>query len=922
VPGCRPYALFMLYGRGGEIAVLDALVADAREHKSGSVLVRGAGGVGKTALLRYVKGQAVGLTMLWATGVQPESEIPFATLNQLLRPVSGLTDALPEAQSDALNAALGFADARNLDRLLVASAVLSLLGEAGAASGVLCVVDDLHWADRASVDALMFTARRLSAEGVAMVFADRAQTGREVPPEIAVLEVENLTAGASRELLRACVPLEPSEVVVTQLFEVTDGHPLALCELADALGPDVLTGLAPLPDPLPVTAGIEQAFLEQAQRLPSAVQLVLLVAALDSTGRVGVLDNAAERLGVGPEAVTDAEESGLLDLVSGTIAFRHPLVRSAVVAAASAAQRRLVHSALSGVLTDPADEERRVWHAAECVVGADDAVADRLEQAADRAGLRTAHSAAAKALTRSAELTVDQRVAASRYLRAARECWLAGQAATAERALDAATAATADPLLLAEVVEVKARLELYQGDASEAYRLLVEAAPVMATHRPLTALRMIFRAAEAALWTGNLAGVVRCGALADEVDPGDDRDAQLLRDIDIGLASLFTGGDHAPRESLHSLVTEAAGRRSDPEWLILAAETALALGRFADAGTIAREAVEVARSLGSTSDLPQALHLCALADHALGRYAAAAGFASQSTDLARETGQTSVLAAALAWSAATAAIRGDDAGCQAAARQAEELAAPRGLVLVEVAAAQALAHSDMIQARYGPALRRLTALDSMTTADATPSSQMFALGDRIEAAVRTGEIDRAKDGVARLEQWADATASLVAKAMALRCRALLGDGDPARLFSQSLAVHPEGEAPFERARTQLLFGEWLRRRRKRTEAREHLRAACETFERLGCEPLAARARGELRATGETMASTRSHSLASLTPQELAISRLVGEGASNRDAASVLYISPRTVEYHLHKIFTKLSVGSRTELAHLVASLPG
>ncbi|MET1042488.1 MAG: AAA family ATPase [Microbacteriaceae bacterium] len=912
----------MLCGRGGEIAVLDALVADARERRSGSVLVRGAAGVGKTALLRYAEGQAVGLTVLWATGVQAEAEIPFATLNQLLRPVAGLTGALPEAQADALNAALGFAAARHLDRLLVASAVLSLLGEAGAASGVLCVVDDLHWADRASVDALMFIARRLSAEGIVLLFADRSQSGRELPPEITVLEVENLTPAASRELLRACVPVEPSEVVAARLFELTAGHPLALRELAGALSPDVLTGLAPLPDPLPVTAGIEQAFLEQAQRLPSAAQLVLLVAALDSTGRVAVLHNAAEMLGVGPGAVTDAEESGLLDLGSGTIAFRHPLVRSVVVAAAGATQRRLVHSTLAAVLTDPADEERRVWHAAECVVGADDAIADRLEQAAHRAGLRTAHSAAATALKRSAELTMDQRVAASRYLAAAREGWLAGQAAPANRALDAAAAATADPLLMAEVAEVRAHIELYQGDASAAHRLLVQWAPVVAKHRPLTALRMIFRAAEAALWTGNLAGVGRCGALAEDVDPGDDRDAQLLRDIDIGLASLFTGGDHAPRESLHSLVTEAAGRRDDPEWLILAAETAMALGRFADAGTIAREAVDAARNLGSISHLPQALHMCALADHALGRYAAAAGFASQSTDLARETGQTSVLAAALAWSAATAAILGDDAGCQAAARQAEELAAPRGLVLVEVAAAQALAHSDMMQARYGPALRRLIALDSMSTADATPSSQMFALGDRIEAAVRTGEIDLAKDGVARLQQWADSTASLGAKSMALRCRALLGDGDPGQLFSESLALHPEGEAPLERARTQLLFGQWLRRGRKRIEAREHLRAACETFERLGSEPLAARAREELRATGETMASTRSHSLASLTPQELAISRLVGEGASNRDAATVLYLSPRTVEYHLHKIFTKLSVGSRTELAHLVANHSG
>ena len=912
----------MLFGRASECAVLDTLVGRARGGQSGAVLITGDAGVGKTALLQYAQVGAPGLAVLRATGSQAESEIPYATLHQLLHQVTSLAGSLAEAQKDALNAALGLSDARHPDRLLVASAVLSVLGEAGEAGGVLCVVDDLQWADQASFDALMFAARRLSTEGVAMLLAARVQESHriEVPPEIAVVEVENLTAGATLELLGSCAPLELSAEVAGRLFEVTAGHPLALRELARELGPEVLSGHAPIPDPLPLTVGMEQVFLDQVRRLTPSSQLALLVAALDTTGRVAVLLTVIEELEIGPGAVAQAEASGLLELGAGTkVTFRHPLVRSAVVAAASSAERRLVHSALSAALTDPSDEDRRVWHAAEGVVGADDEIADQLDRAAERASRRAAHSAAAKALTRAAHLTVDQRVSASRHVRAARESWLAGQAEMASRALAEAAAASADPLLLGEVAELKGQLELYQGDASEAHRILLQAAPVIATQRPLTALRMIFRAAEAALWTGNLAGVVRCGQLAEAVDAGADRDAQLLRDIDVGLASLFTGADPATIESLQSLVTEAADRR-DPDWLILASETALALGRFADAGTTARRAAEAARGLGSTSLLPQALHLCALAAHAQGRYSTAAGLASQSIDLARETGQSSVLAAALAWSAATAAIRGDDAGCRAAAHQAAELAGPRGLVLVEVAAAQALAHSDMMQGRYRPALQRLTALDTTSTADASPSSQLFALGDRVEAAVRTGELEEAKVAVARLEQWGHSTGNAGANAIALRCRALTGQGDPGELFSQSLAAHPEAESPLEHAQTQLLYGEWLRRQRKRTQAREHLRAASNAFERLGCGPLAERARGELRATGETLRTDRSDGLAALTPQELAISRLVAEGASNREAATVLYLSPRTVEYHLHKIFTKLSVGSRTELAHIVANV--
>ena len=513
--GWAPYALSMLYGRGKETVVFDRLVGNARRQVSGAVLVTGEAGVGKTALLRYTEGRASGLTVLRATGTQAESKIPYATLHQLLRSVVDRTDALPVAQADALNAALGLADARrHPDRLLVASGVLSLLGEVGGAGGVLCVVDDLHWADRASFAALMFTVRRLSAEGVAMLFAARAQADwqTEIPPEITVVDVANLTVDATRALLTACAPVEPAAAVATRLFELTAGHPLALKELARELGPDVLTGRVPLPDPLPFTVGMEKAFFDQVRQLAPASRLALLVAALDSTQRVAVVLAVNERLGLGPETLAQAEESGLLNLGVGTnVAFHHPLVRSAVIAGATSAQRRLVHSGFAAVLTDPEDEDRRVWHAAACVVGADDEIADQLEQAADRAGRRAAHAAAAAALTRAAELTVHRQVSARRYLRAARESWLAGQAVVATRALVSAAAASSDPLLLCDVAELRGYLELYQGDASEAHRMLIQAAPLMAAHWPLRSLKMIFRAAEAALWTGNLAGVVRCG---------------------------------------------------------------------------------------------------------------------------------------------------------------------------------------------------------------------------------------------------------------------------------------------------------------------------------------------------------------------------------------------------------------------------
>jgi DNA-binding NarL/FixJ family response regulator len=901
----------MLYGRHPECLLLDGLVAAARTGTSAAVVLRGEAGIGKTAMLDHVRQQAGDMLVLSATGVEAEVELPFAGLHQLLMPVMPLTHAVPEPQASALRGALGVSAAHGHDRFLVAAAVLSLLGEAARERGVVCLVDDAQWIDRPSMDALRFATHRLSTEGALVVMAARRGGRQPSAPGLHVLDLSGLRPADATALLGDHSPSSPDEDVGARLAEATEGNPLALVELAAALRPEHLSGTVPLPDPLPLTEGLERAFLADVRRLSPPGQLLLLVAALDTTGRLETLLAASALLGIDEDVVQEVEASALLVVEQDVVRLRHPLIRSAVVAGASSTQRRRTHAMLARALIG--DPDRAAWHRSATTLGVDDAVATELEEAAVRASGRSAHAVAAAAYERSARLTSDGEERGRRLLGSAREAWLGAQPDRAMAAAEAARSLVRDPVLAAQVAQARGLFAWGRGVVTEAASILLDGAVAAAASSPGLALTMLVHAGQAAGYGGDMATVREAGEVARGIDPGPDPDAVLARDLATGFADMLGGEAEAGAARLREAV-DRAGTLQDPAQQVLAASAAFWLGDPQSAARLAGRAVRTARVADMTGTLPHALEYLSLAEFMVGSYGPAAAAAAEGLDLARETSQLSSVAQHLATLALVAAVRGDVAECRRTAAECLRLAVPRRLLVAAFYAWHAEALCDLFQGRYDQAMQRLVTLRDVPTFD------WYAVPDLVEAAHRSGQAAVARDATAWMEPWVTQASSSDAHALLLRCRALLADdADADALFRQALAAHPDGMS-LERARTSLLHGEWLRRARRRAEARAPLRAALDTFQELGARPLAERARTELRAAGESTDDAASGDgdnadLDVLTAQELQVALLVTAGASNRDVAARMFISPRTVEYHLYKIFPKLGIASRTELAH-------
>ena len=882
------------------------------------MLVRGEAGTGKTALLQHAASLAPPMTVVSASGVESESELSYATLHQLLHPLLVHLPALPDVQRSALSAALGLAPSAHVDRLVIGAAVLTLLGEAGATAGLTCIVDDLQWCDQASVHALLFAFRRLTTERAAVVLGSRPAAGDAGGYDhLRTLDLAGLGEEATGGLLAARSGITPATRVVSRVHRLTGGHPLSLAELARLLSRQQLLGQSALPDPLPLSSNLQRTFLDRVRRLSESAQLALVVCALDSTGRLGILLAATEELGLSETALTEAQESGLLVEAAQQVTFLHPLVRTAVVAGASLAERRRVHRALAAVLNPESERDRRLWHVAAAVWGSDDAVAADLEESASRSMARGAPAAAAAALQRAAELSADVVASARRYVSAARAAWLAGHAELAYSALDLATSQCSDRLLLADVADLRGLLQWRQGDAAQAHAIFLSAASTVAAEQPTMALRMLVNAVEAASWYGDAAGLVAAGRLAADVPHEADEDAYLYQSYAVGLSSLLTGDPGAGGRRLAHLMT-AAEQRQEPDWLVRAAKASMFLGRVTEAAGFAQHATDAARLRGLTAPLVQALEMQALLEHAQGHDDAAHAAATEGLQLAQETGQTS--SAALFWAslAGLAAQQGDEKACLNAAEQAWGLARPRRLGLVAAVATHAVAQLEMMHGNYLSAYQRLTELATAGPGEGSPSVSMLSLGDTVELAVKLGRVEDAAALLVRLERWAEVSGSARGRSLTLRCRALLADGDAGSLFAAAIAAHPEGEAPLELARTRLAYGQWLRRNRRNTEARTHLQAALSVFVRLSCRPYGDIAREELRAAGAAVPQSTPSVVEQLTGQETTIARLVSQGSSTKDVAARLYLSPRTVEYHLHKIYPKLGIRSRTELAHVMA----
>ena len=873
-----------LLGREAERASIDALVAGTQGGRSGVLVLRGGPGLGKTALLDDTARRAGSLRVLRATGAEAEAGLPFAGLHQLLLPLLDRAGALPAAQAAALRRALGLATGPVPEPLLLGAAALGLLAEAAP---VVALVDDWQWLDAPSVAALAFAGRRLRAEGIALVGAVRDEAPPTGLPE---RTLEPLADGAAAALLGELAP-----AVRTALIEVAAGNPLALVELPAALSAEQRAGRAPIEDPLPVPARLEELFTARLAGLDAAARSLLVLAAAEGTGDPAVVLRAGNAT-----AELDAlDVDGLLGATGDRLVWRHPLARSAVLRAAGPGELRTAHAALAAV----AEPDRAAWHRAAAAVGPDARAADALAAAGERARARAGHAAAAAALARAAELTPAPELRAARRVAAASAAWSAGLADRALALLDAA-GPVEPPSDRAEAARIRGAVELHRGSPARAHRLLAEAARALVADDPVRALRLGVSAMEAA----SLAGLRPELPLPDGAGDG-----AFLRTFARGIMAGFDGDAETAAAALGEVVGAAASLE-DAQLVVWAGAAAFFVGDEDAAVALHERAAALARAAGDAAVLPFALTFLATAHLWSGRPSVAEAEAEEARRLAREAGQDNLALQVDTVLAGVAALRGREAECRGLAEQARSVARERGLVLAEGSATIALAELELAVGAPAAAYDRLDRLAHAPGAH--PAHRFSVVPPLVEAAARAGYPEAAREAAVGFAAWARAIGSGWALPLAERSLGLVAadaaEGD-ARL-AEALRLHDRHRRPLDRARTELLIGERRRRARRKAEARGPLRAALETFEGAGAAPWAARARDELRAAGESAPRRGRRPLDRLTPQELQVARLVARGDSNRDVAAALFLSPRTVEYHLHKVFRKLGVHARAELA--------
>ena len=933
----------MLYGRDHELLVIGKLLEECRTGRSGALVLRGDPGIGKTALLDHAAGLVRGAAgdgsarILRGSGVESEVELPFAGVHLLVRPVLDRVRGLPEPQRLALEGAFGLAAApAAADRLLIGLAVLSLLSDLAEDGPLLCLIDDAQWLDRESAQALLFAARRLDAEGVCLLFAARDGDPSFDASGIDELRVPELEPSAAAALLtQRAADLDPG--VRYRILAEARGNPLALNELPAVLVGSSLVasaGQAPL-QTVPLTKRVREAFTAQARNLPDRTLTLLRLLAADTTLELGTLMQAAEACGVGIEDLEPAERIRLVASdggagSGGTVAFRHPLVRAAIWDAAPVSARVAAHRALAHALDRPEDADRRAWHSAAAATGPDEQVAAELERTAVRAAERAGLAAAAAAYERSAALTGRSEEHLRRLTLAAEAAAEIGDVNRARSLADRVEArirqhptdAPADPLLRARLAQVLATADLGRGDLYSAHRLLLDGAQLAAEADPPRAARMLLETLHPAWYLGDSELIATATRLLSVPLPDGDPMKPVTEYLESGIV-VALGHPLDPPARLAEVVPEARRAGFDtPHALIMLGTSAPALAQEADSQPLLAGVIEDCRAHGRAGWLASALSGLARTLVFLGRHRDAHAACIEAREIARAADQTQWISQIDGVLAYLAAAAGEDELCVAQAAAAVGAHAP-GTRLAGGAswAAWALGLLDLGRGRAESALDRLEGF-----ADGPARHQMPAVRcvpDRVEAAVRLGVSDRAAEPASRLSQWADTVRRPSVYALVRRCRALLAADDEADAhYEAALGFHAEDDRPFERARTELLYGEWLRRARRKTEARTQLRGAIDTFDLLGAAPWADRARAELAATGVAAPERRPVGvLAGLTPQEAQIVRLAARGLSNRDIAAQLFLSPRTVGHHLYKAYPKLGILSRAELPALVGAEP-
>jgi DNA-binding CsgD family transcriptional regulator/tetratricopeptide (TPR) repeat protein len=904
-----------LQGRETEQKEIGTLLEGARAGVGGALVLLGEPGSGKSSLLSDTAHRAAGMRVLRTTGIESEAPLAFAALQRLLRPVLPLLDRLPAPQATALRVAFGQEAGEAGDRFLVFLGALSLLAEAAAEQPVLVLVDDAQWLDDASAAALLFVARRVQVEALVLLFAARENDPRSFDGgDLPRHRLRPLDLAAVSAILAASTQGAVSPEVGAQLLASTGGNPLALVELPEMLTVGQLQGREPLPDRLPVTERIERVFLDRARRLSPAAQQLLLVAAVDDSTRVGTVLQAGARLGIDAEALTEVERSGLVSVSEDQLVLRHPLVRSALYTAAPTEERRQVHTALAEVLTREEDADRRAWHRSAAVVEPDESVVDDLVDAARRAESRGGHEAAAAAGERAAELTADQGRRAERLYQAARAAWVAGHPLQAKTLADTARHGAQDPLLRADSGRLLARVEWNTGSVSLAHQLLLETARDVAPYDEARAREIATEATSIAAFGGESG--VRIDPAAFIGAPGPDapaRDrcyAEFLR----GLIQVLAGEWSEAAPPLRRAFEIHAELEGDYELLPNLAVAAVHIGDYHVAEVFLRTLLTQARNAGAAVMVLYALTRLPMHDYTHGTWSSGAARASEAVRLGDETGQRVLAAGPRGWLLLLAALRQDDAVDQLAGELEVLLAgAPVGVL---DGLLKDLAHwTGGVKAFGQPA----AAFHHLAQISHDWTRRLAGL-ERIEAAVRADQRQAALSWVEDLTMFAEATGHAWAAAIAEHGRALLADDDAAEgHFTRALELHDAAGRPFDRARTELAYGEFLRRSRRRVDARTHLRAALQTFLDLPAPQWAERATQELRASGETVRKRDDAVPVTLTPQELQVAELVKQGLSNREVAGQHFGSPRTGDFHLRTAFTKTGVTSRMELVNLALS---
>jgi len=900
----------MLLGRADEQREIVQALARARSGTSAVLALAGEPGIGKTALLGYAAEQTAGMRLLRARGIESEAQVPFGSLLELIRPALVLLDKIPAPQAAALEAALALRPAAAQDRFAVGAATLSLLAAHAEQAPVTVLVDDAQWLDGSSAAALLFAFRRLVADPIAVLIAVREG-------EPSLLDGAGLPVlrpgGLSLDEAALLAPGLPPDAI-RRLHQATAGNPLALRELAaDAGDRDLM--LAPEGAPLMVSARISRAFLRRASRLDPPARQALVLAAISGTGDLATLERAAARLGIDLSGLGPAEHAGLVSLGAGTVEFRHPLARSAVYADAPASQRRAAHRAMAAVLPDR-DADRRAWHLAAAAVGPDETASVALAQAATRSRDRSAYVPAAAAFERAGRLVADGERRAWLLWQAAEAGWLAGLTDHAVGLLDEVRALAGDARTLIEVDRLAGHIATLRGPVMNGHAILTAAA---AQADPESAVAMLAEAASACFYAGNPAEML---AVAEKARAGLPADpsvrARFLAAMALGMARIFGGDAAAGTTAVHEavmLAENSAELRDDLRLLPWLAMAPLFLRQSGAGRSLLGHVLQTARSRAAVGVLPSALNLIARDQATTDRWAVAESTYREAIDLARESGQQTELAFGLAGLAWLHARRGRETEARAAAAEALELCRGTGLRLHEIWATAALGELELA---LGDAARAVVLFEHhqqlidylvITDPDLSPAAEL------VEGYLTIGRHGDAQRVASRFSAAARAKGQPWSQARALRAQGMLaGEDGFAAAFECAISLHEQTPDAFEAARTRLAFGQRLRRSRNRVLAREQLRIAVDAFDRLGARPWAGRARAELTATGETHRRRDGASMDDLTPQELQVTLLLTSGRTTRETAAALFLSPKTVEYHLRHIYARLGIHSREELA--------